>query len=146
MMEEVTIKEASQDETQETAVTTQVPAKYIVIWHDNEEYEFLVKLDRHLQLLYRRLGLHLVPYYFGYRKSMPEPPRVYTGTDAYVKKQYEEAKTKYEGEIAAYQKDYRNAVYALKKAVLFIPCTSISFLEKFWKDMNRDPMLRDILF
>src|SRR4051812_26019267 len=103
---ETSIKETEHTETNEKAVTCVPPTKYLVIWYHEEDLDLLVKLDRHLQLLYRRLGPQIQPHYFGYPKVMPKPPKAYTGDEKYWAKKYEEAKAEYEEQLGAYHKRY----------------------------------------
>src|SRR5204862_4743862 len=91
-------KEVTIDPAATAEVTPQVKKMHILICYDAGDVKHLGDLDRHLQLMYRRLGSQVKRHYF-YYGQVPEEPKPYTGDYQSLKEHYQKEKEGYEEQL-----------------------------------------------
>lgn len=127
--EEVTVNPTALAE-----VTTPIKKMHILICYDDSNGKITHPLDRHLQLMYRRLGSQVSRHYFSYRTI--EEPKPYTGDNQYFKDQYQKEKAEYEKQLKDYNSARAHMIRFLQQEqLLLILYVSNSLMEHLWKDM-----------
>ncbi len=120
-----------------------VKKMHVLICYDDSTGKITLPLDRHLQLLYRRLGSQVERHYFRYRTI--EEPKPYTGDNQYFKDQYAKEKAAYEEQIKDYNGARAHMIRFLQQdRLLLILYVSNAMMEHLWKDMDQDAELSSL--
>jgi hypothetical protein len=134
-MTEMTLQEVGEEVT---AVTPAAPIQkmHILICYVASDVKHLGDLDRHLQLMYRRLGPLVKRHYFCY-EQVPEAPKPYTGDYPSLKEKYQQEKEAYEKQLEDYNRRCTAMLQFLQQdRLLIILYVSNALMEHLWKDME----------
>jgi hypothetical protein len=145
-MTEMTLQEVGEPKEEVTATpAAPVQTMHILVCYETESLgKITLPLDRHLQLMYRRLSPQVRRHYFGYQTL--KEPKPYTGDSPYLKEQYEKEKESYEKQLKDYNGTRATMIRFLQQEqLLLILYVSNSMMEHLWKDMDQDPELKRLL-
>jgi hypothetical protein len=139
-MTETTLPKEEETKSPSVVATPPVQKMHILICYHEDDVKHIGDLDRHMQLMYRRLG-NRNRHYFCYQ-TISEPKQPDEGDSQYFKDLYKRQKAAYEDYKTRRASFFR---YLRQEKLLLLLYVSNAFMERLWKDMDENPELKDLL-